>query len=166
MRAARRGGESGPSPADRARPGGKHHVITDARGVPLAVSSTGGGRNDVTPSPPLLEKIPAVAGVVGRPGRRPDMLLADRCYDHGTYRRLVRQRGIRRASRSPRRAPRNSPAGAPHFPAGAPRNGSPVSVRPRGGEPSGPGGGGCGKHPVRAVGTGIRHTVRSVPHEG
>lgn len=29
-----------------------------------------------------------------------------------------------------------------------------------------PGGGGCGKHPVRAVGTGIRHTVRSVPHEG
>ncbi|WP_455754038.1 transposase [Streptomyces hygroscopicus] len=128
MRAARRGGESGPSPVDRARPGGKHHVITDARGVPLAVSSTGGGRNDVTPSPPLLEKIPAVAGVVGRPGRRPDMLLADRCYDHGTYRRLVRQRGIRRASRSPRRAP---------------RNGSPVSVRPRGGEPSGPAGAGA-----------------------
>jgi transposase len=38
---------------------------------------------------------PAVAGVVGRPRRRPDMLFADRGYDHDKYRRLLRQRGIR-----------------------------------------------------------------------
>ncbi|MFD9099017.1 transposase, partial [Streptomyces collinus] len=38
---------------------------------------------------------PAVAGVVGRPRRRPDALLADRGYDHDKYRRLLRQRGIR-----------------------------------------------------------------------
>ncbi|WP_268256335.1 transposase [Streptomyces tendae] len=44
---------------------------------------------------PLLDKIPAVAGVVGRPRRRPDMLFADRGYDHDKYRRLLRQRGIR-----------------------------------------------------------------------
>lgn len=44
---------------------------------------------------PLLGKIPAVAGVVGRPRRSPDALLADRGYDHDMYRRLLWQRGIR-----------------------------------------------------------------------
>ena len=42
----------------------------------------------------LLDKTPAVAGRVGRPRRRPDALPADRGYDHDTYRRLLRQRGI------------------------------------------------------------------------
>jgi transposase len=59
------------------------------------VSLTGGNRNDVTQLLPLLDKIPAVAGRVGRPRRRPDMLFADRGYDHDKYRRLLRQRGIR-----------------------------------------------------------------------
>ncbi|AZP14842.1 IS4/IS5 family transposase [Streptomyces aquilus] len=87
--------KSGPSPVDRARPGSKHHVLTDAQGIPLAVSLTGGSRNDVTQLLPLLDKVPAVAGVVGRPRRRPDMLFADRGYDHNKYRRLLWQRGIR-----------------------------------------------------------------------
>ncbi|MCX5328446.1 MULTISPECIES: IS5 family transposase [unclassified Streptomyces] len=91
------GPKSGPSPVDRARPGSKHHIITDGQGIPLAVSLTGGNRNDVTQLLPLLDKIPAVAGVVGRPRRRPDMLFADRGYDHDKYRRLLRQRGIRPA---------------------------------------------------------------------
>ncbi|MGK3945299.1 IS5 family transposase [Streptomyces caeruleatus] len=95
VRAARRGPKSGPSPVDRARPGSKHHVVTDAQGIPLAVSLTGGNRNDVTQLLPLIDKIPAVAGVVGRPRRRPDALLADRAYDHDKYRRLLWQRGIR-----------------------------------------------------------------------
>jgi transposase len=87
--------KSGPSPVDRARPGSKHHILTDGQGIPLAVSLTGGNRNDVTQLLPLLDKIPAVAGVVGRPRRRPDMLFADRGYDHDKYRRLLRKRGIR-----------------------------------------------------------------------
>ncbi|MDH6455480.1 transposase [Streptomyces sp. SAI-119] len=91
------GPKSGPSPVDRARPGSKHHVLTDGQGIPLAVSLTGGNRNDVTQLLPLLDKIPAVAGVVGRPRRRPDMLFADRGYDHDKYRRLLRERGIRPA---------------------------------------------------------------------
>ncbi|MFK4071576.1 IS5 family transposase [Streptomyces sp. NPDC029674] len=89
--------KSGPSPVDRARPGSKHHVLTDGQGIPLAVSLTGGHRNDVTQLLPLLDKIPAVAGLVGRPRRRPDMLFADRGYDHDKYRRLLRARGIRPA---------------------------------------------------------------------
>ncbi|GAB1326212.1 hypothetical protein ACE1SV_05510 [Streptomyces sennicomposti] len=44
---------------------------------------------DVTQLPPLLDKIPRVAGPVGRPRRQPDALLADRGYDHDKYRRLV-----------------------------------------------------------------------------
>jgi hypothetical protein len=50
--------------------------------------------SDVTRLPPLLDKIPRVAGPVGRPRRRPDALLADRGYDHDKYRRLVRALGI------------------------------------------------------------------------
>ncbi|WP_425424017.1 IS5 family transposase [Streptomyces ochraceiscleroticus] len=87
--------KSGPSPVDRARPGSKHHLLTDAQGIPLAISLTGGNRNDVTQLIPLLTKIPSVPGLVGRPRHRPDALLGDRGYDHDKYRRLVRALGIR-----------------------------------------------------------------------
>ncbi|GGV74483.1 hypothetical protein GCM10010277_88280 [Streptomyces longisporoflavus] len=59
------------------------------------MSLTGGNRHDVTQLLPLLDKIPAVAGVAGRPRRRPDALLADRAYDYDKYRRLLWQRHIR-----------------------------------------------------------------------
>ncbi|MER6719829.1 IS5 family transposase [Streptomyces halstedii] len=95
VRAARRGPKSGPSPVDRARPGSKHHILVDGQGIPLAVSLTGGNRNDVTQLMPLLAKIPSVPGVVGRPRRRPDVLLGDRGYDHDKYRRLVWAQGIK-----------------------------------------------------------------------
>ncbi|MDX3061548.1 IS5 family transposase [Streptomyces clavifer] len=95
VRAARRGPKSGPSPVDRARPGSKHHILVDGQGIPLAVSLTGGNRNDVTQLMPLLAKIPSVPGLVGRPRRRPDVLLGDRGYDHDKYRRLVWAQGIK-----------------------------------------------------------------------
>ncbi len=59
------------------------------------MSLTGGNRNDVTQLLPLLDKVPPVAGLVARPRRRPDMLFAERGYDHDKYRRLLWQRGIR-----------------------------------------------------------------------
>jgi transposase len=62
--------------------------------LPLAWTLTGGNRNDVTQLIPLLERIPPVAGLVGRPRRRPDRVTADRGYDHDKYRRQLRQRGI------------------------------------------------------------------------
>ncbi|WP_385626089.1 IS5 family transposase [Streptomyces sp. P8-A8] len=95
VRAARRGPKGGPSPVDRARPGSKHHVLVDGQGIPLAVSLTGGNRNDITQLMPLLAKVPPVAGLVGRPRRRPDTLLGDRGYDHDKYRRLVWAQGIK-----------------------------------------------------------------------
>ena len=73
----------------------KHHVIAEAGGVPLAVSLTGGNRNDVTQLLPLIEAIPPVRGRSGRPRRRPDRLYADRGYDRDKYRRLVWAKNIK-----------------------------------------------------------------------
>ena len=87
--------KTGPSPVDRARPGSKHHVITEAHGIPLAVSLTGGNRNDVTQLMPLIEAIPPVRGRRGRPRRRPEKVYADRGYDHDKYRKQVRARASR-----------------------------------------------------------------------
>ena len=75
--------------------GSKHHLLVDAGGIPLAWSVTGGNRNEVTQLIPLLEAVPAVAGVCGRPRRRPESVVADRGYDHDKYRRLLHERGIR-----------------------------------------------------------------------
>lgn len=70
-------------------------MIADGNGIPLAVSLTGGNRNDVTQLIPLLEAIPPVPGKVGRPRSRPRQLFADRGYDHDKYRRLLWAKGIK-----------------------------------------------------------------------
>ncbi|ONI83973.1 IS5 family transposase [Saccharothrix sp. ALI-22-I] len=94
VRAARRGPKAVRAPVDRARPGSKHHVLTDGGGIPLAVILTGGNRNDVTQVEPLLDAVPNVRGRRGRPRRRPRTVYADRAYDHDKYRRRLRARGI------------------------------------------------------------------------
>jgi transposase len=86
---------TGPSPVDRARTGSKHHLITDSAGVPLAISLTGGNRNDITELLPLIDGIGPVNGKVGRPRKRADRLLADRGYDYDKYRRELRRRGVK-----------------------------------------------------------------------
>ncbi len=63
--------------------------------MPLAVSLTGGNRNDVTQLLPLIDGLSPVRGKVGRPRRRAKRLLADRGYDHDKYRRELRTRGIK-----------------------------------------------------------------------
>ncbi|WKK27308.1 IS5 family transposase [Streptomyces olivoreticuli] len=102
---ALKGAHTGPSPVDRARPGSKHHVIVDRHGTPLAVSLTGGNRHDVTQLMPLLDAIPRIRGLRGRPLHRPRRLFADRGYDFDKYRRLIRKRGI---------TPKIARRGAPH----------------------------------------------------
>ncbi len=82
---------------DRARTGSKHHLLVDATGIPLAVALTGGNRNDVTQMMPLLDDLHdrPVAGKPGRPRQKPDLVIADRGYDHDKYRRLLWARGIK-----------------------------------------------------------------------
>ncbi|MFF4872807.1 IS5 family transposase [Streptomyces sp. NPDC000961] len=107
VRAARPGPKSGPSPVDRARLGGRHHLIVDRQGTPLAVSLTGGNRHDVTQLTPLLDAIPRIRGLAGRPRHRPGRLFADRGYDYDKYRRILRARGI-----TPKIARRGLPHGS------------------------------------------------------
>ncbi len=86
--------KSGPSPVDRARPGSKHHILTEGGGIPLTATLTGGNRHDITQLEPLLEAVPAVRGRRGRPRRRPKTVYAERAYDHDKYRRRLRTKGI------------------------------------------------------------------------
>ncbi|MBO1286124.1 transposase [Streptomyces sampsonii] len=70
-----RGSKTGRSPVDRGRKGSKHHLITDATGIPLAATLTGGNRNDVTQLISLLQAVPPVWGKRGLPRRRPEAVL-------------------------------------------------------------------------------------------
>lgn len=92
---SQRGDHVGPSPVDRARPGSKHHLIVDRHGTPLAVTLAGGNRHDVTQLLPLLDAIPSIRGLRGRPRRKPRRLYADRGYDFDKYRRLLWKHGIK-----------------------------------------------------------------------
>ena len=70
--------------------------------MPLAVTLTGGNRNDITQLLPLVDGITPVPGKVGRPRQRPDRIVADRGYDHDSYRRELRRCGVKTEHRSTR----------------------------------------------------------------
>jgi transposase len=94
VRAAYGGEATGPSPVDRSKPGTKHHVITDANGIPLACSVTAANVNDITEFAPLFQKIPPVAGKVGHPRQKPDALQGDLAYDSEPHRQGLREMGV------------------------------------------------------------------------
>jgi len=101
------GAHTGPNPTDRRKAGSKHHLLTDANGLPLSVVLTGAHRNDVTQLLVLVEGIPPIAGRVGRPRFRPDRVQGDRGYDAALYRHALRARGI-----TPVLAKRGTPHGS------------------------------------------------------
>lgn len=88
------GAKTGPNPTDRRKKGSKHHLVTDAKGIPLSVKLTGANRHDVTQLLPLVDSIPPIAGKVGRPLQRPDSILGDRGYDSQPHRKKLRMLGI------------------------------------------------------------------------
>jgi len=88
------GAKTGPNPTDRRKKGSKHHLVTDANGVPLAVKLTGANRHDVTQLLSLVDSIPPIAGKVGRPRCKPESVLGDRGYDSKLYRQELRQKSI------------------------------------------------------------------------
>ena len=53
-----KGEKTGPSPVNERRPGSKHHIICEGRGIPLAVILTGGNRHDITELLPLVDRVP------------------------------------------------------------------------------------------------------------
>ena len=88
------GKKTGPNPTDRRKAGSKHHLISDARGIPLATTLTPANAHDITQLIPLVMAIPKVAGQRGRPRQRPDSVQGDRAYDPTAHRNALRNLGI------------------------------------------------------------------------
>ncbi len=88
------GKKTGPNPTDRRRPGSKHHLLTDAQGIPLSVILTKANRHDVTQLLPLVDAIPPIRGKRGAPKRKPKLLQGDRGYDSDPHRAALKARGI------------------------------------------------------------------------
>jgi transposase len=94
VRAVGGGEQTGPNPTDRRKLGSKHHLVTDAQGVPLQVELSAANTSDITKLIPLVVDIPPVRGKPGHPRSRPDKLYADRAYDCEPARQLLRWLGI------------------------------------------------------------------------
>ena len=59
------GEDTGPHPTDRGKSGSKHHVLTDAHGIPLAATVTAANVNEVTQALQTLLDMPPVGGKPG-----------------------------------------------------------------------------------------------------
>jgi putative transposase len=107
------GGKTGKNPTDRAKSGTKRHVLTDRRGVPLAVTLSGANEVDKQYVVPTLQ-----AQLVRRPPRAvrtPTPLFhfaADKSYDDADVRRTLRRRGyvVHIAYKRKRGEPKTEPA--------------------------------------------------------
>jgi transposase len=88
------GEDTGPNPTDRGKSGSKHHVITDAQGIPLAATVTAANVNEVTQVLQVLAEIPPVGGKPGPKRQKPERLQGDRGYDSEPVRRVLRWMGI------------------------------------------------------------------------
>jgi transposase len=88
------GDDTGPNPTDRSKLGTKHHVLTDAQGIPLATTVTGANAADVTQLLPLVDAIPDLSGDQGDKPTLPEELYTDRGYDSEPHREELRERGV------------------------------------------------------------------------
>jgi len=88
------GEDTGPNPTDRRKSGSKHHVMTDAQGIPLSAATTAANVNEVNKALPVLLHMPPVGGKPGPKRELPDRLQGDRGYDSEPLRILLRWLGI------------------------------------------------------------------------
>lgn len=96
-RAGQKGGEkTGKNPTDRGKPGSKRHVVSDRKGVPLAVVLTAANVHDSNVFEELVDAVqPIRRPGRGRPRKRPVKLHADKGYDAKKCRQALRKRGIK-----------------------------------------------------------------------
>ena len=107
---AARGKKTGPNPTDRRKAGSKHHVLTDAHGIPLVAQLTAANRNDITQLLPLVDAMPPLGGRPGRRARTPRLVQGDRGYDSQPHRDQLLARGIA-SQLAKRRTPHGSGLG-------------------------------------------------------
>jgi putative transposase len=85
------GQHSGANPTDRGKSGSKRHILSDGRGVPLAVEISAANAHDKTMALAVVDSI-----VVERPAVRPTAeqhLCADKGYDYQDIREAIAGRG-------------------------------------------------------------------------
>jgi putative transposase len=83
------GGKTGPNPTDRAKTGTKRSLLTDAKGIPLAVAVGGANRNDHKLARETLEQIEAERP---RPSaKKCQNLCLDKGYDYPEVRQLAEE---------------------------------------------------------------------------
>jgi transposase len=92
VRAGHAGEKTGKNPVDRSKPGSKHHLLVEGRGIPLSISLTGANRHDITELMKLVEGIPKVKGRQGRPRQKPKKVQGDRGYDSEPHRRKLKKK--------------------------------------------------------------------------
>lgn len=78
---------TGSSPVDRGKAGSKRHLLTDAKGIPLAVVLSGANRHDMKKLAELLDAV-----VIPRPTQEQQLCL-DRGYDADACREAALARG-------------------------------------------------------------------------
>jgi transposase len=87
--------------------GTKHHIITEAQGIPLAIRITEANPHDVTQLLPLVDGIPPIRRNTGQPCGRRIIVQGDCGYDSEPHRcqlrthsivRLIRKRGHQHGS--------------------------------------------------------------------
>jgi transposase len=88
------GEDTGPNPTDRRKSGSKHHVLTDAQGVPLNATTTAANVNEVTQVLNVLVNVPPVGGKPGPKRQLPERLQGDRGFDSDPLRAVLRWMGI------------------------------------------------------------------------
>src|SRR4051812_27989444 len=88
------GEDTGPNPTDRGKSGSKHHVLTDAQGIPLNATTTAANVNEVTQLLDVLLNMPPVGGKPGPKRELPERIQGDRGYDSEPLRVLLRWLGV------------------------------------------------------------------------
>jgi len=88
------GEDTGPNPTDRSKSGSKHHIMTDAHGIPLSATVTAANVNEVTQALPVLIAMDPVGGKPGPKRQLPERLQGDRGYDSEPLRVLLRWLGV------------------------------------------------------------------------
>lgn len=89
------GEDTGPNPTDRGKSGSKHHVLTDAQGIPLNATVTAANVNEVTQVLQVLSGMPPVGGKPGPARQKPERLQGDEGYHSAPLRVLLRWLGIK-----------------------------------------------------------------------
>ncbi|MFQ6850418.1 IS5 family transposase [Streptomyces sp. 35M1] len=91
---AKRGALTGPNPVDPGKKGSKLHVLSEARGIPLAVAVSAANTHDSQALKPLIRGIPAIRSRRGPRRRRPVKLRADEAHFSADHLAWLRERGI------------------------------------------------------------------------